>query len=218
MSRRLDIRKLAPVAIAFAATVALVSAPAAGAKTISITKAVNAPIPDATPPPPMAGLVPRPGILLSSIDVGKLGKAKKVRDVNLTVQTAGTAGTTPAADLNLRLTGPVGAQTLLFDNLAGLGGGTPNLSIGPLTLDDEARLNLGEGNPVNPNYLYAPWAGAATPGDPFAVFNRPLAVFDNGPGQGTWTLAARDEVSTETSNLVSWTLNLVTGKPFKTKQ
>jgi subtilisin-like proprotein convertase family protein len=40
---------------------------------------------------------------------------------------------------------------------------------------------------------------------------------DNGPVRGTWTLAMIDTDNTETSNLVSWRLNVVVGRPFQAK-
>ena len=204
-------RRLGAIPATAALFAALLLAPVTvEAKNLNFTRAVNSPIPDATDVPPPA-FFDRPGILTSTIDVGKQGKAKKVRDVNVTVQTLGVTGLAPATNLRATLTGPTGAQTMLFSVLQPPAGAS-NLSIGPLTLDDEAPLTLGNGAPVNRLFLYQPWAGAATP-----VGNPPLAIFDDGPAAGAWTLTMRDLGAMNTSSLVSWRLNIVTGKAFKTK-
>jgi Proprotein convertase P-domain len=175
--------------------------------TLDVTKVVNAPVPDGV------GINPGPfnqfSALPSTIDVGKQFKGRRIRDVNVTVQTQGLTGTAPAADLLGILTAPNGGTVNLFSNLSTTSP-TPNPSIGPLTLDDEARLELGSRDPVDPTELYAPWAGTATA-------NGLLAVLDDGPVRGTWTLTIQDTTPDDTSSLVSWRLNVVAGKPYRTK-
>jgi hypothetical protein len=208
-------RRIGLAALATALTTCLaIAAPAATAKkkgggAVNVTKPVNLPIPDATPGSLATGLNGQAGILTSTIDVGKQFKGRKIRDVNVTVQTAGTSGNTPANDLVFRLTAPNGATMALFANLAAAGG-APNLSIGPLTIDDQGRLLLGTGAPSNPTQLFAPWAGTA-------VGFGPLAVMNNGPVRGTWTLRGIDVTTGETSNLVFWSLQVTAGRPFQTK-
>jgi subtilisin-like proprotein convertase family protein len=40
---------------------------------------------------------------------------------------------------------------------------------------------------------------------------------DGGPVRGTWTLTVTDNLNTGISNLVSWHLKVVAGRPFETK-
>jgi subtilisin-like proprotein convertase family protein len=205
MSAPTSLRRLALAALAAGIAATLALAPAAQAKKIEITK-TGGPIPDAIDQPMLIDI---PGILTSTITVGKTGKAKKIRDVNFTFQTLGTSGTSPVEDLEVRLIAPNGSRSIGFSNLDGFSAATSQ-SIGPLTLDDESRLNLGSDQPSNPNQLYAPWFGTATP------MTR-LGVMDNSAARGTWTLLVHDRASTGTSTLVSWGLTIQTGKPFKTK-
>jgi hypothetical protein len=206
-----ETRRIALAALAVAlATCLAVSAPVAGAKkkkrgggALNVTQAVNLPIPDKTPPP---GTGPE-GVLTTTINVGKKFKSLQVRDVNVTVQTVGTSGPTPADNLDARLIAPNGANSFLFSGLSG-SAASPAVSIGPLTLDDEAALDLGNGLPTDPTQLHSPWAGAAAP-------LGQLWPMDGGPVRGTWTLQLFDANNTETSTLVSWGLNVVAGRPFQ---
>jgi hypothetical protein len=113
------------------------------------------------------------------------------------------------------LIAPNGAQARLFFLLDGPFG-LDNPSIGPLTLDDEARLNLGLGAPRNPNFLYQPWAGTATPLP--EASGSGLATLDGGPARGTWTLRIIDQFPEGRSRLAFWRLDLIAGKPVRTKQ
>jgi hypothetical protein len=220
------VSRIGLVALTVALAVFLSAAPAPGAKgkgagRLDVSKTVNAPIPDASLPPGPAGAIGAFGVLTSTIDAGKQFKGRKVRDVNVTVQTVGTSGPSPADDLVARLTAPNGASVDLFVTLFGTVNPmtfmpNPTPSIGPLTLDDESPLSLGSGNPSNATELFVPWAGSAEPE------GKPLAVMDNGPVRGTWTLALIDTSNfnppgPERSNLVSWRLQVVAGKPFLTK-
>ena len=178
-----------------------------GGGPVNITKTVNAPIPDKGPGPAGTGLETP---LSSTIDVGKQAKGLKIDDVNVTLQTLGTSGVSPGDNLVAILRAPNGANTFLFNLLDG-SPGTPNLSIGPLTLDDEAPLILGIGTPNNSFSLFVPWLGSAIP-DGVGLW-----VMDNGPVRGTWTLDVFDDVTGETNNLVSWSLNVRTRRAFQTK-
>jgi hypothetical protein len=213
-----------PLAAALVLCLALVLAGPAAAKKkkkrgpattpVNVTKAVNLPIPDATP----GGTVW--GSLTSTIDVtGKQLNGRVIKDVNVTVQTLGTSGANPSNDLIAMLRAPNGTWITLFTLLQS-GTGDAGQSIGPLTLDDEAPFDLGGGNHVNPNLLYSPWLGTATPGDPFTPLfpiRYYLSELDEGAVSGTWLLRVFDLTNTETSNLVSWSINATAGRPFKVK-
>ena len=190
---------------------------------VQITKTAAQPIPDANPPFGAGAY----GSIDSTIVVGKQGAGRVIRDVNVTVQTQGTSnhtsppappslnGPTEAVDLAAILRAPNGAHLTVFAQLIP-GLGSPSTfaafpSIGPLTLDDEARRSLGMFNPHDPFELYAPYAGAARP--PFKA----LALMDNGPVRGTWTLTVLDELNSGTSTLVSWGIDVSAGKPYLTK-
>jgi subtilisin-like proprotein convertase family protein len=164
---------------------------------------VNTPIPDAVPANGPNGL------LTSAIRVGgKQLKGKRIRDVNVTVQTTGLTGTVPTRDLVGYLTAPNGATTGLFSRLGLIGTG---FSIGPLTLDDESTLGLGFGDRGDPTSLEDPWIGTARPDEPG------LYVMDDGPVSGTWSLHVLDTSAGGTSRFDSWRLVLVAGPPYKTK-
>lgn len=171
-----------------------------GGGTVDITKTVNAPVPDRGP-------FPAPyGTLVSTIDVGKQGRCRQIRDVDVTVQTLGVTGANPADDLFARLTAPDGTNAYLFTFLGGYPGAPP-ISIGPLTLDDEALLDLGAGLPIDPSRLNVPWVGTAQP-------DQQLWPMDGGPARGTWTLHVLDVAPMGTSSLVLWKLHVTTSRPF----
>jgi hypothetical protein len=205
-------------ALALAVVLAITIAPPAGAAKkkgkrvraiVDITQAVGAPIPDATPV--QGGGPPIDGVLLSTINVGKRFKGRRVRDVNVTVQTTGISGGNPASDLNIFLTAPNRATALAFADPGGFG--STAASVGPLTLDDESSTALGDGLQSNPFELSPPFAGTARP------LER-LARMDNGPARGVWTLVALDTTNPppdRVSVLNSWRLTLTTGRPFRTK-
>lgn len=173
--------------------------------TVDITKAVNQQVPDRA-----AGVNTPFGVLTSTIDVaGKKFKKARARDVNVTLQTTGSAAGA-AGDLHAELTAPNGATVTLFAFLSGQ-------SVGPLTLDDESpALLFAAPQPcVVATWLCEPYAGTARPSvDGISI--GPLAVMDNGPVKGTWTLRVFDFDDTLTSVLNSWRLNVVAGKPYKT--
>jgi hypothetical protein len=173
-----------------------------GPGAVDVTMPVNAPIPDGTP---AAG--PN-GLLTSTIDVGKPFKGKRVRDVNVTVQTTGLTGTVPSNDLIGYLTAPNGATTGLFSRLGLIGSG---FSIGPLTLDDESPIGLGFGDQGDPTSLESPWVGTARPDEPG------LYVLDDGLVKGAWTLRVLDTVAGETSQFNFWRLQVAAGRPYRAK-
>lgn len=187
---------------------ALAAAPVLAAKkrkavtTLNVSKTLNEPIPPRAPGPAGGGVY---GLLTSTIEVGKRFRGRLIRDVDVTVQTLGTTGDTPANDLFAKLTAPNGATVTLFSQLIA---SAPNLSIGPLTIDDESPLWARPRPPVG---LAPPWTGRARPAGP------PLAVMDGGPAKGIWTLKVLDRGVTEDSTLVSWALQVSTGRPYATK-
>jgi hypothetical protein len=193
-----------------ALALALAASPSALAKgkaTVKVSQSAtpNVLIPDGAPG---NGL---DGVLNSTIEVGKRFRGRRIRDVNATVHTLGATGNTPAGDLQAILRSPSGTHTVLFVLMIGPSM-APNLSIGPLTLDDESPIATGVLNPHNPRELYAPWVGIARP-----RLGKPLALMDGGPVSGTWTLTMVDFSDTQTSVLASWSLDIVAGKPYRTK-
>ncbi|MGH2957832.1 MAG: hypothetical protein ACRDL6_12675 [Solirubrobacterales bacterium] len=169
--------------------------------TANITQTVNAPVPDATPS--------LNGQLISTIDVGgKKFKKTRIRDVNVTIQTTGSAAGS-AGDLYALLSSPNGTTVFLF-------GGLDGQSIGPVTLDDQSNLALSIGPlapPLDPNTLYPPYAGRAQPFGTFSSMN-------DGGATGTWTLRVVDTDPTPpgtTSVLNSWRLEVRAGKKYLTK-
>jgi hypothetical protein len=189
------------VLLAVVALPATAEAKKKGGGTLDVTMPVNAPIPDAAPANGPNGL------LTSTINAGKRFKGKRVRDVNVTVQTTGLTGTNPANDLVAYLTAPSGATTGLFSRLGLL---SPGFSIGPLTLDDESTLGLGFGDQGDPTTLESPWAGTARPDEPG------LYVMDDGPVRGAWTLRVLDQFAGGTSQFNLWRLQVVAGRPYRT--
>jgi subtilisin-like proprotein convertase family protein len=194
------------VALAVALTAAflpgIADAAKKGPRSVDVTMPVNAPIPDAAPAPGLNGR------LSSTIQVGKSFKGKRIRDVNVSLQTTGFTGSIPAKDLRGYLTAPNGTTIPLFSHLGLTGTG---FSIGPLTLDDESALSLGFGAKDDPSTLEDPWVGTAQPDDPG------LYVLDNGPVRGTWTFTVLDVFNGATSRLDFWRLNVTAGRPYLTR-
>jgi hypothetical protein len=173
-------------------------------KTFSSQVSPNAAIPD---DPGGAG----PSIpLVSTINVGKKYKQRKVADVNVTgIQTTGSAATA-AADLEATLTGPTGRTIHLF---AGVGG----QNLGPWTLNDDTKTSICDDTALtcsNPNAtLLQPFAGTSNlkdTDDDVGV----LSEFDLTRMKGTWTLTIWDDQVGGTSTLNSWGLQI---KPLKLK-
>jgi hypothetical protein len=164
---------------------------------VNVNKAVNLPIPDATP---IAN-----GVLLSEITVGKQFKGLKIRDVNATVQTTGS-DVNSANDLELILTAPNGATSVLSFGFSGQ-------NVGPLTFDDETARFIGGTVANSPYELAVPYIGTAQPD------GKPLAIMDNGAVRGKWTLAALDTSSGggDINSLLNWSLSVASGPAFATK-
>jgi subtilisin-like proprotein convertase family protein len=191
-------------------------------KVVNITMPVNQQVPDATQTGTPAVTVN--GVLPSSITVaGKAFKRLAVRDVNVTLQTTGSSGApgTPssAGQLAARLTAPDGTTVWLFGSASLVG-----QSVGPLTLDDQSVFSLStrtpaQGPPPDSTSLISPYQGTAQPDCFESHGNCALTSFDNGPVIGTWTLRVYDTFlgsPTATSVLNSWTLQVFTGKRYKT--
>jgi hypothetical protein len=196
------------IALALAlAALLLLTPPALGAKKgragkVNVAQTPNAPIPDGGP---VGGL---DGVLTSTVKLGKRYRGRRIRDVNVTVQTLGVVGANAAGQLQARLVAPNGANVRLFTNLTTFM--IPTASLGPLTLDDEARLDLGGGRPDDPTRLYGPWAGSAAP-------EGQLWTLDGGPVRGTWTLDISDCCPNNTSNLAAFRLTVLTGPRLRAK-
>jgi hypothetical protein len=187
--------------------VAMCGPPAAAAKKgkvklLDVTNAANLTIPGRAGPAGAYGLV------TSTIEADKRFKGLRIRDVNVSLQTTGVSGAFPAAGLRPQLTAPNGATVRLFTGLQSLTGAH---DIGPLTLDDESPLHLGLFSAQDPTALYDPWVGSARPE------SRRLAVMDDGPARGTWTLTVAQALPDQASILNSWRLFVSVGKPYRTK-
>lgn len=172
-----------------------------GPGTVDLTQVVNTQVPDKGP-----GLNDPRGLLTSTIAVGNQFTGKRVRDVNVTVQTTGMpAGGIPAnGNVILKLTAPSGASTILLGGVAGD-------NIGPVTFDDETLFNITT-TTGDPTALGPPYQGTAQP------VGAPLFAMDDGAVKGPWTLHALDQnAGFGTYVLNSWRLNVIAGKPYKTK-
>jgi hypothetical protein len=167
------------------------------------TSAVNATI------PARSGPNGPDGVFTSTINVPKAFAGLRIRDVNVTLQTTGFFGPFPAAAVVPLLTAPNGATIRLFQGLQSMSGAH---NIGPLTIDDESPLELVSLTSSDPVGLYDPWIGAARPEG-----GRRLAVMDNGPVRGTWTLTVLGQLENELSTLKFWRVTVVAGRPYKTK-
>jgi hypothetical protein len=160
-----------------------------------------------------AGATDKWGQLSSTIDIPVTGKAKFVTDVNLTVQTTGSAAGA-AEQLIARLIAPNGRSVQLFANLIGPIA-TPIQSIGPFKMDDDTATTVCPSAPpscVDPDStLEPPFSGTAQPPAAF------LSAFNWAPMKGTWTLKLFDDANLLTSTLNSWTLE-VSGRSYPLKK
>ncbi len=201
MGGRARIRLVGVLAISLCATIAFGAGLAeAKKKKVDETLVVNAAIPAPT--------ATAWGELSSTINVGNKFKGLKIRDVNVTVQTTGLAADS-ASDLVAQLSAPNGASSNIFYSLDGQ-------SVGPLTLDDEARMVLGGTSPPTSGYfLPPPYQGTAQPG--VSVLSNFLSVLDNGRVRGDWILRIFDNTAADTSVLNTWRLEVKAGEPYETK-
>ena len=199
--------------LALSATIGLTagSAQAKKLKPFDEQLAVNAAIPDDA-----ATGFSQP--LISTIEVGKKYKKRKVADVNVTnLQTSGsTAGA--ANDLWALLSSPNGRTIVLFAEV----GPAENVNLGPWTLDDDTNISLCDDPPCENPYqqLNPPYAGTSNllhnnqdNGDDLST--GPLSNFDGTRMRGTWTLTIWDENTAGTSSVLNqWGLEI---KPLKLK-
>ena len=170
------------------------------AANVNITKQVNQVI-----PPAPSGSPSRTGVLESVITVGKKFKGREVRDVDVTEQYNSSGAGSFVDDIRTYLTAPNGATSELTSNLFGT-------TVGPLTLNDEARLYLSTSDPATSQQsdaFYAPYVGSAQP------WYIPLNVMDAGPVKGNWTLWALnfDSNTNHIHTFVAWTLKVATQAP-----
>ncbi len=174
--------------------------------TVTGANTTSTPIPEAT--------ATTNGQLASVITLqGKQLAGRRIRDVNATLETTGTAAGA-GAQLSARLISPNNTATWL------IGGTTNSQNVGPLTLDDETFVTI-EPGPVGSDVtrLAAPYNGTAQP-DCFLGFGQcGLFALDNGPVAGEWTLLVSDQfvAGPATSTLVGWSIRVRAGRPFKAK-
>jgi subtilisin-like proprotein convertase family protein len=191
------------IVVLSALALAVCAVPAAEAKNTSpksrvlkVANPANQSIPNAT--------AAADGVLASTIEVkGNKASGRKIRDVNVTLQTTGS-GANAALDLRALLTAPSGATTWLFSNaLIGQ-------NFGPLTFDDETANYIGTGAARDSHQLTAPYVGAISQPNCFFAFGGcTLSAMDDGRVTGTWTLTVSDRgVNSLTSTLNGWSLRI----------
>jgi subtilisin-like proprotein convertase family protein len=149
--------------------------------------------------------------LRSQITIGKSFKGKVVGDVNVTVQTTGSAAGA-AQDLNGKLTAPNGRTIILFEFVG-------DQSIGPWTMDDDTPVQICDQTTPpaceDPDStLNRPFAGTSNLNDDDDDV-RPLSSFDGVGMKGVWTLTVFDDDPTLTSTLNQWGLKVTAAKPVK---
>ena len=173
------------------------------------TLAVNAAVPDdaaAGPSTPVR----------STITVGKKFKGKVVGDLNVTGITTTGSGADAADDLGFRISAPSGRSVLLI-NPTGIG----DVSIGPLTLDDDTPTIICNAPPPALcgwplGELARPFAGTANLTFLGGGGTGGLSAFDGVSMKGSWTLTVWDEVDLgQTNTLNSWGLKITAAKPVK---
>jgi hypothetical protein len=201
------VRQITMVVAVTLAAIAICAPGAAVAKkkrprVLDLSNAANATIPG------RAGSNGPDGVISSMIQAPKRFRGLVIRDVNVTLQTTGVSGAFPAASVRPQLTAPNGATVRLF---TGLQSTTGAHNIGPLTIDDESPFELVSLTSADPVGLYDPWIGAARPEG-----GRRLAVMDNGPANGTWTLTVVSALENEVSLLNSWSIHVIVGRPYRT--
>jgi hypothetical protein len=177
-------------------------APSVFSQTVNVNQAV----PDI--PPVSAPSVP----LVSTLTVGKKFKGKTVGDLNVTgIQTTGS-GTGAASDLAFNLTAPNG-RTVLLD-----GASVGDVSIGPLTLDDDTPTSICDDTTLtcdDPNAtLLQPFAGTANLLNFRNGDSGPLSVFNGIPMRGTWTFRIWDNSTPGTTSVLNkWGLQITAARP-----
>jgi hypothetical protein len=150
--------------------------------------------------------------LRSTITIGKKFKGKVVADVNVTgIQTTGS-GAGAANDLVMKLSGPSGRTAYL------IGKGIGDVSIGPLTLDDDSPVSICDETTlvcIDPSQtLLQPFAGTAN-----LLFlgdraSGGLKTFRGVAMRGTWTFTIFDQDNPGTTSVLnSWGLEITAAKP-----
>jgi len=179
------------------------------AKKFEQVAVVNAPIPDG----PAVG---DPGAVVSEIKVPKRFKGQRVGDLNvLDIQTTGSASNA-ASDLYFKLVAPNGRVVqLIWRDFSGIG----DVSIGPLTIDDDTRTSICNAVVppcVDPDAtLNRPFAGTANMIDLGPGGTGPLSAFDGIKMRGTWALWVYDiQLGGGTSTLNTWGLEIRRQKPI----
>jgi hypothetical protein len=153
---------------------------------------------------------------VSTFTVGKKFKGKTVGDVNVTGITTTGSGSGAANDLGFRITGPTGRAVTLI-KVTGIG----DVSIGPLTLDDDTPVSICDQDPGNPcsfypNQLNRPFAGTANLEFLGVAGTGPLSAFDGLPMRGNWLLTVWDQSGNPTTSaLNSWGLQITAARPVK---
>ena len=176
-------------------------------RNFAAAKVVNASIPDEVA---VGASTP----VTSTITVPKKFKGRRVADVDVTgIQTTGS-GASAADDLVMKLTAPNGRTVQIWNT--GLG----DVSIGPLTLDDDTRTSICNSDVpdcIGPNQtLTRPFAGTANLLALGSQGSGPLSAFDGIPMRGTWTFAIWDEVTVGTTSVLNgWGLRIRAAKPVK---
>jgi hypothetical protein len=207
-------RRKARLALVGALALMLVVAPSAaeakkkGANKFERVQVLNVPIPDG----PAAG---PPTAVTSQIKVPKRFKGERVGDLNiLSIQTTGLA---PGAadDLFFKLVAPNGRMVQpIYDDDSGIG----DVSIGPLTLDDDTRTSICDSpipNCTDPDAtLLRPFAGTANLLGMGPAGTGPLSAFDGVKMRGTWTLWVFDNNAGGASTLNTWGLKIKRQKPI----
>jgi subtilisin-like proprotein convertase family protein len=146
----------------------------------------------------------------STITVPRNFKGRTVGDLDVTRLTFTGDSGAAAGQLAVRLTAPNGNTAFLFESLGGQ-------SIGPLTIDDEARASVCDlpAGCSDPNQtLLRPFAGSAnTLSLPLTEGTGPLSSFDGTPMRGRWTLTIADVVGIANSSTLNiWGLRITPAK------
>ena len=152
--------------------------------------------------------------LKSSITVGgKKFNGKVVGDLNvLGIQTTGSAANA-ARDLRMKLIAPNGRTIYL------IGGPRGDVSIGPLTIDADARASICDSaappceDPAQT--LNRPFAGTANSQGLGGMGSGGVRAMNGVPMKGTWTFEVFDQTGIgRTSTLNGWGLQITSAKPI----
>jgi hypothetical protein len=216
VSRRRRVALIGVLVLAFGAVGAMSVGGVAGAKTkkkkATATVFQASASPNAAIPDDVAGGVSIP--VNSTLTAGKKFKGKVVGDVNVTgIRTTGS-GAGAANDLAFRLIAPNGRAVLLIGENRSIG----DVSIGPLTLDDDTTAMICDATTPPCSYatqtLNRPFAGTANLAFLGAAGTGPLSHLDGLPIKGTWTLQVWDFSSPgQTSVLNGWGLQVTAARP-----